>query len=341
MNNVGYSFQLNKKISNSSIISVKNKKCFSKGQILAIFIPIGLLALISVIYLPIYLTKHKKETNIIYLTENATDILTENSILNESIIEEDEFDEFDEDVVNYTYATLTPKNGYDNIFIFLGGISEVANKYFYLFKSKETMIPKKTKIYSLAGKIRHIIFTEILGHNEPVPGWFNIDKEGNLICNNCSDNYEEAKDSLYLILDTIDQISKEEKMVYDKIYIGGFSQGGIMTNYVLLNSRHKLGGYLPFSGYFFDHRFPNKSIQIDLTQEQKEVIKSKKDYHILATFSFNDEVINYEQSAFAYYNYYKDYTNFKLCSFGDLPHNFANQPVFQEVKSWLKERMGK
>jgi predicted esterase len=338
MNN-NSSLQMNKKISNSSII--KEKKCFSKGQILAIFIPIGLLALISAIYLPLYLTKHKKNVNILYLIENETDILSENSISNKSNIEEDEFDEFDENVVNYTYATLTPKNGYDNIFIFLGGISEVANKYFYLFKSKETLIPKKTKIYSLAGKIRHITFTEILGHNEPVPGWFNVDKKGNLICDNCSDNYEEAKESLYFILDTIDQISKEEKIAYDNIYIGGFSQGGIMTNYVLLNSRHKLGGYLPFSGYFFDHRFPNNSIPIDLTQEQKEVIKSKKDYHILATFSFNDEVINYEQSAFAYYNYYKDYTNFKLCSFGDLSHDFANQPVFQEVKIWLKERMGK
>ena len=341
MNNINSTFQLNNKINNISIKPDKDKKCFSKGQILAIIIPIGLLALLCAIYLPIYLTKHKKKTKIIYLIENATDIITENLIKNDSIIEEDEFDEFDENVVNYTYATLTPKNGYNNIFIFLGGISEEANKYFYLFKSKETMIPKKTKIYSLSGKIRHIIFTETLGHNESVPGWFNIDKEGNLICDNCSNNYEEAKESLYFILDTIDQISKEEKIAYDNIYIGGFSQGGIMTNYVLLNSRHKLGGYLPFSGYFFDHRFPNNSIQIDLTEEQKEVIKSKKDYHILATFSFNDEVINYEQSAFAYYNYYKDYTNFKFCSFGELSHNFENQPVFQEVKNWLKERMGK
>ena len=96
-----------------------------------------------------------------------------------------------------------------------------------------------------------------------------------------------------------------------------------------------------FFGYVFDHRLPANTIVTNLTSEQKEVIESKKNYHILATYSFNDEVIIYQPPALSYYNYYKEYTNFKFYSFGELNHNFEKQPIFSEVKMWLKERMGK
>ena len=75
-------------------------------------------------------------------------------------------------------------------------------------------------------------------------------------------------------------------MSYDKIYLAGFSQGAIMVNYVLLNSRHKLGGYLAFSGYIFDHDLHYNQVILNLTDSQKEKINSKKDYHIIATHSF-------------------------------------------------------
>ena len=126
-----------------------------------------------------------------------------------------------------------------------------------------------------------------------MPSWFNVDKSGNLICKGCKDEFDEAKESLNLILTQIERISKDEKIGYDKIYLGGFSQGGIMVNYILLNSIHKLAGYLIFSGYILDHRFPPNEIVTELNDAQKEILNSKKDYHIIATHSFNDDSVFY------------------------------------------------
>ena len=114
-----------------------------------------------------------------------------------------------------------------------------------------------------------------------------------------------------------------------------------MTNYVLLNSRHRLGGYLAFSGYIFDHHFPPNSVEKNLNDEQKQILNSKKDYHILATHSFNDDSVTYSRVIEGYYTYYKDYTDFTLLSFGTLGHDFDDQPTHPIVRKWLKESMGK
>ena len=250
----------------------QNSKCpCSTKQLLIIVVPITIVVLFCLIFFPIYY-------------KDDDDDSSENSL------EEDSIDEFEENIESYKYATLTPKNGYDNIYIHLGGISETADKYFDFFKSNSTFIPKKTKIYSLSGTIRIIKFMELFQVTDPVPCWFNVDSIGNLICDNCNgDDFKEAKESLNEILDLIDQIKNDENIDYKKIYLGGFSQGGIMTNYVLLNSRHELGGYLPFSGYFFDDHFPPNSIVSSLSDQQKEIIDKRKNYHILASHSFNDD----------------------------------------------------
>ena len=86
-------------------------------------------------------------------------------------------------------------------------------------------------------------------YSYPVPGWFNVDSQGQL---DPDEGYTEAKKSLNLVLDEIDRIKNVENVQYSNIYLSGFSQGGIMTNYLLLNSRNELGGYIAFSGYVFD-----------------------------------------------------------------------------------------
>ena len=182
------------------------------------------------------------------------------------------------------------------------------------------------------------------GSSDPVPAWFNVDQNGQLYCDSgpCND-FTESKISLNYILDKIDQISQEENIGYDKIYLGGFSQGGIMTSNVLLNSRHKLGGYLIFSGYIFDEHFDSGSVTdyASLSSEQKDILESKKDYHIIATHSLKDTRVFYDQIIKMYYNYFQDYTDFQLYTFGELDHYFVEQPILPHVRMWLKESMNK
>ena len=67
---------------------------------------------------------------------------------------------------------------------------------------------------------------------------------------------------------------------------------------------------------------PN-TLLTELNEEQKQVLESKKDYHILATHSFNDDSVFYPKIIEAYYAYYKYYSDFTLLSFGKLGHEFT------------------
>ena len=306
----------------------RSKKFCTIKRLLILFISISVILLITIIFILAFAVNKKNKNN------NNEDInITKVSDT------EDEYDEFESNDVNLTYAVLTPKGGYDNIFIFLGGISEFARKYFSFFKSNSTFVPKGTKIYLLSGQIRQMQFMiDKYGLPFPVPGWFNVDTNGNLIPNN---NFTEAKKSLELVLDEIDRIRNDDKVDYKNIYLGGFSQGAIMTNYILLNSRHELGGYLPFSGYVFDHEFSSNKLITNLTSVQISKLEARKNYHILATHSFADDTVFYNLAAESYSIYFRNYTDFTLLSFGNIGHEFEEQPIFHHVRNWLKKSMGK
>ena len=304
-----------------------NQKLYcSTKQILIIIIPITVVFLFAVIFIPVYVVEK---------TSDDDEIQISNDNNNNEL-----YDDYVENIVNITYATLTPKDGYDNIFIFLGGISDIATKYFDFFKSTNTFIPKGTKIYFLSGQPREMQFMiDYHNYTDPVPGWFNINMTAHLYPN--SNDFTEAKESLKLVLDEIDRIKNVENVDYKKIYLGGFSQGAMMTNYILLNSRHELGGYIAFSGYVFDHDFLENEIVPSLSELQKEKLQSKKNYHILATHSYMDDAVFYALAAPSYQIYFADYTDFKLLSFGTLPHVFPEQPIHPLVRQWLKTSMGK
>ena len=306
----------------------KGKSGCTTKQLLLAIIPITAILLFAAIFIPIYVVKHKED-----------DDDDKKCIIYNNAIEEEVFDEYEEEVVNITYATLTPKGGYDNILIFLGGISDVSNKYFDLFKSNNTFVPNGTKIYFLSGQPRQMQFMiDYYNYSDPVPGWFNIDSQANLVPPN---DFTQAKESLNIVLDEIDRIKNDENVDYKNIYLSGFSQGAMMTNYILLNSRNELGGYIAYSGYVFDHEFPSNTIVTELNSQQKEKLEARKNYHVLATHSYLDDGVFYDLAAMTYQRYYKDYTDFKLLSFGSLPHVFREQPIHPFVKKWLKESMGK
>ena len=310
-----------------------DKYCCSLKQILIIVIPITVVCLFAAIFIPIYVVNKNDDDD-----EDKIKSLKE------------EYDEYVENIEYLDFygnqvplnATLIPKDGYDNILIFLGGISDVANKYFDFFKSKSTFVPKGTKIYFFSGPLRQMQFMiDYYNYANPVPGWFNIAANASLMPT--EHDFTEAKVSLNYVLDIIDKIKINENIDYKNIYLSGFSQGAMMTNYILLNSRHQLGGYVAFSGYVFDHDFlENAIVSIpNMSSEQIAKLQSKKDYHILATHSFLDNAVFYQMSAESYRIYYSNYTDFKLLSFGALPHVLPEQPIHPYVKKWLKESMGK
>ena len=299
------------------------KNNFSTKQLLIIIIPITTVLLFAVIFIPIYIVSKNKNNKSL---DNNNDAY-------------DGYDEYEENVVNLTYAILTPKDGFDNVFIFLGGIGEISINNFKFFESKKTFIPKGTKIYFISGEFRNMQY--MIDYNSPityVPGWFNVDSLGNLVPPN---DFTEAKKSLNIILDEIDRIKNDDGIDYKNIYIGGFSQGAIMTNYVLLNSRYELGGYIAFSGYVFDHDLEANKVVYNLNPAQKAKIDLRKDYYILATHSFYDNKVFYKNATESYQEYYKQYSHFKLLSFGKLGHEFSEQPIHPDVREWLKKRMNK
>ena len=73
-----------------------------------------------------------------------------------------------------------------------------------------------------------------------------------------------------------------------------------MRSYILLNSRYELGGYLIFSLYIFDHHFLFNYALYNLTDEQKQILESKKNYHIISTLSYSDDVVAYSIVSDAY-----------------------------------------
>ena len=293
-------------------------------QLFLLIIPFVIIGFFLVSFLPIFLKEKGEKYKIEIIKNNISNFINE-------------YDQFEQYFANYSYATLTPKNNYNYIYIHLGNINEHANTYFDFFQSNSTIIPSNTKLIFLSGKSRKIKYMEKYNNYDPVSAWFNIDTSGKLICDNCENEYDEAKESLYLILDKIDEIANKEKIEYNKIFLGGYGQGGIMVNYVLLNSRHELGGYCSFSGFFFDHNFPYNTIITNLTNIQKDILDSKKNYHFLATYSFTDDIIPYSNVINSYYNYFNEYTDFLFLSFKNF--GFINMPVLDTIKMWIKQRM--
>ena len=262
----------------------KSKCPCSTKQLVMIIIPIASVILYLAIFLPIYYRNKGDKFKVVIVTDdNST-----NSKL--SFIEK--YDQFKENIFNNSYSTLTPENGYDKIYIHLGDINETSNKYFNFFKSNQTFIPQKTKIFFLSA--------------ESSLSWFNINLNEN------SNLFDEVKNSTNQILNKIDKISAEEKINYDKIFIGGYGQGGIMVNSIILNSKHEFGGFISLSGFILDNGFLYNNISTNLTDEQKEILEHKKDYKIFATYSLNNQDIYKTRTIQNYLAYYGEFTNFNL-----------------------------
>ena len=284
----------------------KSKCPCTPKQLALIIIPIASILIYLAIFLPIYLKSKDDKFKVVVVTDdNST-----NSKL--SFIEE--YDQFKEKIFNNSYSILTPENGYDKIYIHLGDINETSNKYFDFFKSNRTFIPPNTKIIFLLA--------------ESSSSWFNINEEYILP--------DEVKNSTKQILNKIDKISSEEKINYDKIFIGGYGQGGVMVNSIILNSKKEFGGFIALSGFILDNGFLNNNISTNLISRQKEILEHKKAYKIFVTYSLNNQDIYKTRNIQNYLAYYGEFTNFNLYIYKAIKKEFLDQPIFPIIKQWLK-----
>jgi hypothetical protein len=272
-----------------------------------IIIPIASIIIFLAIFLPIFLRNKGDKYKVV--------IVTDDNSMNSKLNFIGEYIQFKENIVNNSFSTLTPEYGYDKIYIHLGDINETSNQYFDFFKSNRTFVPQNTKIIFLS--------------SESSLSWFNINENYNL--------FDELKNSTNQVLNKIDKISNDEKINYDKIFIGGYGQGGVMVNSIILNSKHEFGGYISLSGFILDDRFPNNNISTNLTKFQKEILELKKNYKIFATYSLYNQDINKTRTIQNYLDYYEELINFDLYVYCALKNEFLEQPIFSIIKQWLKE----
>ena len=287
----------------------KSKCPCSTKQFVMIIIPIASVIIYLAIFLPIYFrNKGNKYKVVIVNDDNST---------NSKLTFIEDYVQLKEKIFNNSYSILTPENGYDKIYIHLGDINETSNIYFDFFKSDKTFIPPKTKIIFLSA--------------ESSLSWFNINENNNL--------FDEVKNSTNQVLNKIDKILNEEKINYDKIFIGGYGQGGVMVNSIILNSKYEFGGFISLSGFILDNGFPDINISTNLTNDQKEILEHKKNYKIFVTYSLNNQDINKIRTMQNYIAYYGEFTNFNLYVYSTLKNQFLEQPIFPIIKHWLKEIM--
>lgn len=138
---------------------------------------------------------------------------------------------------------LEPIGGYDSVLVFLHGLGDSATGLLPLFESASTFVPPKMKVVLLTAPVGPVTINNGMNMNS----WYDIKAlDGN------KDSVDEI-DVTNSAKRVIEAIEKEAKIVkdYNKIFLGGFSQGAAMTLHIGLNQGFTLGGLIVFSGFMF------------------------------------------------------------------------------------------
>lgn len=166
---------------------------------------------------------------------------------------------------------LTPKE-YTSVLIWMHGLGDVAESYKDIFLGPNSPIPNTTKIYLLNAPIAPLS----ISNGATTTSWFDILSFG--LKDKDSINYDDViKNSLRVF-----KIIKNEAKVlggYNKILVGGFSQGACMSFHIGYTFPEKIGGIISCSGTLFP---------------QVEIQKSNEDLNVFVGHGNEDEVISCE-----------------------------------------------
>ena len=169
---------------------------------------------------------------------------------------------FDIIIKENTEIDLIPKSGkYDYVFIFLHGFSEKIKDYIEIFNKNDGPIPENFIIILPSAPIIHV--TRI---NSKAISWFDTKGKDNDVILESDYVFEEidkAGDKIkQLIIDEAKKLDND----YNKIFLGGFSQGACLSYHVALSFDYTLGGLISFCG------IPNTKTQIKENNKKLNIL---------------------------------------------------------------------
>jgi phospholipase/carboxylesterase len=148
--------------------------------------------------------------------------------------------------------------------------------------------------------------------------WYNISFDEDM---NKFNDHDQAKDSINMIINFIEELSNKYLIDKDKISLLGFSQGTILSYALCLNYPEKFKNIIGFSGYideaminiesentdysklnlYISHGKDDPVIPVDWARKSTEVLKRNK-----IKYSFNEFNSGHTISAENFYDFNKD-----------------------------------
>ncbi len=204
---------------------------------------------------------------------------------------------------------LTPEN-YTKVLLWLPGVGDVPESYKDLFIT-DSIIPNDVKVIILNPPIKPFTLSE----NKSITNWFDVYKPG--FHDKSYYNFDDVSLSSNRIIKII---KNEAKKIgdYNKIYIGGFSQGACMALYICLGINFKIGGGIICSGFLFP---------------QMEINEENKDIKIFIGHGTDDNVIGYNIAKNSYEKIL-GFNNIIFKTYEHMGHTIDNLE-FDEIKKFL------
>ena len=211
---------------------------------------------------------------------------------------------------------LIPKSGkYDNVFIFLHGLSEKIKDYIEIFNKKDGPIPASFKIVLPSAPIQYVskIDSKTISWYDTKGKYNDVILESDIVF----EDMDKAGDNIKkLIINEAKKINND----YSKIFLGGFSQGACLAYHVALSFDFTLGGLISFCG------IPNSKTQIK---------ENRNKLNILSIAAGKDYIFPFEYLKNLTFNILGNFTKLQFKELPDEKHSVSKVGL-EETKNFIK-----
>ena len=153
-----------------------------------------------------------------------------------------EFNSFYNETREGGTVTLMPKDGVPEYsLIFLHGLGDSANNISNIFLYND-ILPSTFKVVMPTAPIESVT----INMGFPATSWFDILSSD---ISPESISFDDIKRNAEIIRELIKKEAELYNGQFDKVFVGGFSQGCAMSLHIALEHENKLGGVLGFSGF--------------------------------------------------------------------------------------------